>query len=115
MNSTAIILLVIVVVLVIAAVIAWLLVKSGFTVKEMTAKLPFFEVKADRDPIAATPPQPAASAPPAPPRTEASQDALRGGQIKDSNIKAPADAGARLRQKAEGKDSRITGSDIELK
>lgn len=107
MSTATIVLLVTVVVLVIIAVVAWLLYKSGFTVREVTAKAGPIEAKMERDP------GPKAKA--APPRTEASQDALQGGQINDSNIKAPADSGATLRQKAEGKDSRITGSDIELK
>ena len=108
MNPDTIALIVIAAV-VIVAVVAWILYKLGFRVKELTAKAGPLEAKMQRDQDTAkkagTPLH----------RTEAAQDAVDGGQIKDSHIRAPADAAAKLTQKAAGPGSSITGSDIELK
>lgn len=112
MNPTTIILIVITL-LVVIGLLAWLVYKAGFRATEMTVKAGLVETKMERTPGD----KPAAAddtAPPAP-RTEASQEALDGGQIDESTIRAPADSGAKLQQKAKGPDSRISGGEIELR
>lgn len=101
--------LIVIVVIIIVAIVAWFVYKAGFKAKEITVKTGLMEAKLERS-------SPAAEKPEVPTiRTEAAQEALQGGKIKDSNIKAPADSGAKLRQRAENEGSSITGSDIELK
>ena len=107
MNLTAVT-LVIVSIIIIIAVIAWLLYKANFKPKEITVKAGVVEAKMERD----TGVNPKAET--STPRTEATQEATAGGRIKDATINAPAESGARLKQKAEGDGSSITGSNIEL-
>lgn len=106
MNSATI--TIIVVGIVVVVVIAWLLYKAGFKVKEVTAKAGPLEAKMERDTGVNSRTEMPTS------RTEATQEAMDGGRIKDSTIKAPAESGAKLKQKAEGDESSITGSSIEL-
>ena len=107
MNFATVALIVVGVVAVIA-VITWLLYKAGFKVKEVTAKAGPLEAKMERDigpdSKTETPTQ----------RIEAIQEAFQGGRIKASTIKAPANSGASLKQKAEGEKSSITDSEIDL-
>ena len=107
MNPTAITLIVIGVIVVVAAV-AWILYRLGFKAKEITVKAGPVEAKMERE--ADTPDKPTLPKP----RTEATQEAVQGGRIKDSNIRAPADSGAKLKQKAAGEGSSISDSDIQL-
>jgi hypothetical protein len=107
MNSTTITIIVVGIVVGIV-VIAWLLYKAGFKVKEVTAKAGLLEAKMER----ATGVTQNAEAPI--PRTEATQEATDGGRIEGSTIKGPADSGASLKQKAEGDGSSISDSTIEL-
>jgi hypothetical protein len=107
MNPTAVALTIMVVAVVIA-VIAWLIYKAGFKPKEITVKTGLVEAKMERETGSDAKPETPR------PRTEATQEALEKGRIKDSKIKAPAESGAKLKQKAEGEGSSIAGSDIEL-
>lgn len=106
---------IIVIAIVVVPLIAWLLYKAGFKVKKVKLKAPWIEADMERetekDPGDKTEPvKPASSRM----RTEAAQEALDGGVIEDSNIKGSADSGAKLKQKASGEGSKITGSDITL-
>ena len=107
MDTIAII-LVIIAVAVVVAVIAWLLYKAGFKIKEITAKAGPLEAKMERKPGANSK---AASLKQS---TVATQEATAGGRIKNSTIKAPAEAGAKLKQQAKGTGSSISDSNIEL-
>lgn len=108
MNATLLILAGIIL-LVVIATIAWLLYRANFRPKEITVKTGILEAKMERE--NETPPKPEVIKR----RTEASQTVSDGAQIIDSNIKAPAQSGAKLKQDAKGKGSEISGSDIELK
>jgi hypothetical protein len=99
-------------VIVVIAVIAWLLYKAGFKPKEITVKAGPLEAKMERSPAAAGTATEKQDTPKA--RTEATQEALQGAHIDNSTITAPADSGAKLKQKAEGEGSSITGSTIQL-
>lgn len=108
MNS-AVVTLIVVGVVVIIAVVAWLLYKANFKAKEIKIKTGVADFTLDRKPGTETP-----NTAPAAPRTEATQEAIDRGRIEGASIKAPAESGARLSQKAEGESS-ITNSTIELK
>jgi hypothetical protein len=107
MNLAAVILGSVLIIVAIA-VIAWLLYKAKFRAKEITVKAGVFEAKMERD----TGAKPKADKPT--PHTQATQEATAGGRIEDATIKAPADSGATAKQKAEGEESSITGSHIDL-
>jgi hypothetical protein len=92
----------------IVAIIAVVLYRCGFRVKDIKAKLGILEIGAERE--KRTPQQ-------APkgrllPRTEVKQRAENGGQIEDSGITAPARSGAKITQEA--KDGEIDSSPIKL-
>lgn len=108
MNPTVITLTVVGIIIIIAA-IAWFLYKANFRAKEITMKVGPLEAKMERE--SKTDPKTGIEKQ----HTEASQEATDGGRIKDTTIKAPAESGAKLKQKAEGEGSSITNSGIELK
>jgi len=109
MDSTTVILIV-VGIIVLIAIIAWLLYKAGFKVKEVTAKAGPLEAKMERP--GTSNPAKAGGTPAG--RTEVSQKAGDGGVIRKSGISAPAQSNARVDQQSKGEGSRIDDSPIEL-
>jgi hypothetical protein len=111
MNSVTVTSIVVGVVVAIAvvAVIAWLLYKAGFKVKEVTAKAGPLEAKMER-PTG----EDAAKAGTQTSRIEVSQKAGEGGVIHKSGISAPAQSNADIDQQSTGEGSRIDDSPIEL-
>jgi hypothetical protein len=100
--------LLIILLIIAVAAIAFALFKLGFSVDKLKLKLGIIEAEASREKPAVGK-QPTASIGP-----KIDQQALQGGKISQSGIKAPAESSARIKQRAEGEKSEIDESPIEI-
>ena len=107
MNPILIVILVVVALAVIAA-IAFGLYKAGFTVDKLKVKLGLVEAEASRKKSATK----EEKVPTAGPQIE--QQAEEGGAIRRSGITTPADAAAKVKQRAKGEKSKIDDSPIKI-
>ncbi len=109
MNSVAVVSIVVGIIVIVVAIIAWLLYKAGFKVKEIKAKAGPLEATMKRKPDE----KPSKAKGPTS-RVEVSQEASGGGVIRESGISAPGQSNAQIKQHSNGKRSRIDDSPIKL-
>lgn len=101
----------ILILIVLVAIIALALIvyRLGFRLKKLILKLPLVDAEMERQPSdAAQAPAPAVAS------SAIDQQATQGGVIRRSPIRAPADSGAQVTQRADGDKSRIDDSGITL-